>query len=148
MLSKRIMEHGYGRKIYSPDLKTFDLEGSSGVFNTLSSIIVGPVRIVTRVMHNIMILPPNLLQAYTRSLQIVGCIMAIFGVVDLVVFRKWPLLVSQIPVVIVATRVNKQASKASAKTRKKHKVEIHYEEVQTLCESIYDEINGKIGSVK
>lgn len=136
---------GLGDKVYSPDLQTFELEGPSGVFGTLASILVGPIRLLLRVMHNIMILPANLLASYADGLFVVGALMLGAGVFDFIVYHKWPLLVSQIPVMILAIKLKAGASKAVASSLEKTEVEIDVEQVEELCNSITDELDAIVG---
>lgn len=136
---------GLGDKVYSPDLQTFELEGPSGVFGTLASVLVGPIRLLMRVMHNIMILPANLLASYADGLFIVGALMLGAGVFDLLVYGKWPLLVSQIPVMILAVKLKAGASKAVKSSTEKTEVEIDVEKVEELCNSITAELDSIIG---
>ena len=86
-------EYGYGDKVYSSDLQTFSLEGTSGIFGTVASLLVGPIRLLSRVTNNIMVLPANLLESYADGVVVIGAILAALGVVDWLVFDKWQLLI-------------------------------------------------------
>lgn len=136
---------GLGDKVYSPDLQTFELEGPTGIFGTLASIIVGPLRLLMRVTHNIVILPANLLASYADGLLLVGAVLTALGVVDFLVFRKWPLLVSQLPVIILAIKLKAAASKAVLQAEEKHEVEIDTTQVEKLCNTIYGELDEVLG---
>lgn len=138
-------ENKVTRKVYSPDIQPYSFEGSSGLFNTISSIFVGPIRLLMRVPHNIMILPVDLLADYASGLIVTCIVMIALGFVDYVVFHKWPLLVSQLPVLIVATRLRARASRYVGKEEEKREVNIDYEQVQNLCATVYDEIDNAIG---
>ena len=129
-----------GTKVYSPDIKPYSFVGRSGVFGTLLSIIVAPIRIVTRVMHTIFILPANMQEAYADSLMLISLMMAALGVLDLLFYHKWPLLVSQIPAFYYSTRLKKQAKQSTAIASVKREVDIDYDGVEELCESIYDDL--------
>lgn len=139
---------GLGDKVYSPDLQTFELEGPSGVFGTVASVLVGPIRLVMRCAHNIMILPANLLASYAEGLLIVSAIMLTVGVFDFLLLGKWPLLVSQVPLIILAVKLKASASKAVVKAQEKAEVEIDTEKVEELCNTIYDEIDAALGKGK
>lgn len=136
---------GLGDKVYSPDLETFELEGPSGVFGTVASIVVGPVRMIMRVMHNIVILPAELLASYAEGLLIVGCAMMAVGIFDFLVFHKWPILISQIPVIFLSLKLKAKATEAVVKSKEKTEVEIDTEKVEELCSSVYEEIDAALG---
>ena len=138
-------DFGYSRKVYSPDLRTFSLEGKSAIFGTVASIFVGPIRIILRVLHNIMILPANLMKDYANSLFIVGIVFGVIGVVDFILFSKWPLIISQVPVIGLAIILKRTASKSIAISEEKREVEIDMKAVEDLCNTIYSEIDSAIG---
>lgn len=139
------MDEQNGGKVYSPDIQSYSFEGSSGVFGTIASFIVGPIRFVVRVTHNICILPADLLYSYAGGLMLVGGIVCSIGVLDFVVFHKWPLLVSQIPVIILAWWLRKTSSQAVQRSEEKTDVEIDTKQIEDLCSGIYDEINSELG---
>lgn len=130
------------RKVYSPDIQVYSLEGSQGIFRVLASIVVAPIRIVTRVMHNVGILPANLMHQYSIALYVVGGIMAGVGFLDLIFMEKWPLLVSQIPVFYLAYRLNYQAKRAIFASQKKREVDIDTDAVEALVDKVYDELDS------
>lgn len=136
---------GLGNKVYSPDLQTFELEGPTGIFGTLASVVVGPIRLLLRVMHNIVILPAALLESYASGLLIVSVILLVTGIVDIIVFKKWPLLVSQIPAVLLAVRLKQKASRGVQLAKAKVEVEIDDEQINELCNGIYDKLDAAIG---
>ena len=129
-----------GMKVYSPDIKPYSFEGRSGVFGTLLSIIVAPIRITTRVMHISFILPANMQEDYAKALYFLAVAMSVLGVVDLVFYKRWPLLISQIPVVYYATRLRGQAQRSTAIAKSKREVEIDTDVVGDLCNTIYDDL--------
>lgn len=132
------------RKVYSPDITPYSMEGKSGVFGTLISLFVAPIRIVSRVMHNIFVLPANLVKDYANSLLVVGIVLEIIGVIDLLLFQKWPLCVSQVPVIWYALQLKNQAAKSVIVATKKREVDIDTEEVEELCNTIYKELDNII----
>lgn len=134
-----------GQKVYSPDLQLFSLEGKSGVFGTIASFIVGPIRLLSRVAHNVMILPANLLASYAEGLFFCGLVLGVLGVVDYLVYDKWPLIVSQVPVLMLARHFKQRAKRAVVISQTKHEVEIDNEQVSTLCNTIYDELDQIVG---
>ena len=139
------METGVGKKVYSPDVSNYELDGETTVFKTASSLLVGPVRIVSRVMHNIMILPANLLASYAQGLLMVSAVMFLLGVVDYIVFQKWPLLISQVPAMLLALHLSKKAKRAIEVAQDKREVDINDAEVVEMCNGIYDELDAVIG---
>lgn len=128
-------------KVYSPDIKPYSMEGRSGIFGTLLSFVVAPIRLLTRVMHNIFILPANLIEDYANALMLVSSIMLGIGVIDFFFYEKWPLLVSQLPALYYASVLKKQARKSTQIALEKREVDIDTEQVQTLCNTIFDELN-------
>ncbi len=132
-------------KVYSPDITPYSMEGADGVYNTISSILIGPIRLLIRVPHNIMILPANLLDSYATGLLQVGAIMGLLGVIDYIIFHKWPLLVSQIPVLFIAYSMKKKASHAVRKSDELREVDINFQEVKDMCETVYTELDNALG---
>ncbi len=128
------------QKVYSPDIKPYSFEGRSGVFGTLLSFIVAPIRITTRVMHTIFILPANMQETYANGLFWVSAIMLVLGLADLVLYHKWPLVVSQIPCLYYAVKLKGQASLSTQKAQAKREVDINFDEVETLCNTVYDDL--------
>ena len=139
---------GLGDKVYSPDLQTFELEGPSGLFGTVASVLVGPIRLVMRCSHNIMVLPANLLASYAEGLLIVSSLLLVVGIFDFLFLGKWPLLVSQVPLIILAVKLKASASKAVIKAQEKVEVEIDTKKVEELCNTLYDEIDAALGKGK
>lgn len=135
-------------KVYSPDLQTFSLEGRSGIFGTLASLIVGPIRVISRVAHNVMILPADLLASYAEGLLIVGVVLEVIGIADYVFWHKWPLMVSQLPVIASAIHLKAKAKKAIVIAETKHEVEIDLDQVTELCNTIYQELDAIVGKTE
>lgn len=135
-------------KVYSPDLQSFSLEGRSGIFGTLASLIVGPIRVISRVAHNVMILPADLLASYAEGLLITGIIFELLGIVDYIFFDKWPLLVSQVPVIASALHLKAKARRAIVISETKHEVEIDTDQVTELCNTIYGELDAIVGNTE
>lgn len=133
------------RKVYSPDISEYSFEGTEGLFKTVSSIFIGPLRLLMRVMHNIMILPAELLASYSNALLLVSGAMAVLGILDYLVFHKWPLLVSQIPAICIALWFRKKASSAVARSEELREVNINVDEVQEMCNEIYKELDSMLG---
>lgn len=131
-------------KVYSPDIKPYSMEGRSGIFGTLLSFVVAPIRLLTRVMHNIFILPANLIEPYADALLMVSGAMLVIGVLDFFLYQKWPLSVSQLPAIYYASILKKQARKSTQIALEKREVDIDTEQVQTLCNTIFDELNDII----
>lgn len=131
-------------KVYSPDIHPYSFEGRSGVFGTLLSIVVAPIRVITRVVHDIFILPANLLEGYAKSLLLVSAILFAIGLIDFFVYKKWPLVVSQIPAFYYATVLKKQATKSTQLALQKRTVDINTEQVEELCNTVFDELNKVI----
>ena len=134
-----------GSKVYSPDIDNYSMEGSSGIYGTVASIFVGPLRLVHRVTHNIMILPANLQVSYASGLLTLSSIMIVIGIFDLIFMRHWPLLVSQIPVVFVALALRKSARRAVISSSEMREVNINTEQVEQLCDTIYGKLDAIVG---
>lgn len=131
-------------KTYSPEIKSFSLD-DKGAVNLVAALFVSPIRFVVRVMHNICVLPANLLKDYANGLQLVGFVMLAIGVIDFVLYRRWPLLVSQIPVIMLASSLKKKASKAVSIAAKKDSVDIDYSKVEEILNTVYDRVDNAIG---
>lgn len=131
-------------KTYSPEIKSFSLD-DKGAINLVAALFVSPIRFVVRVMHNICVLPANLLKDYANGLQLVGFVMLAIGVIDFVLYRRWPLLVSQIPVIMLASSLKKKASKAVSIAAKKDSVDIDYSKVEEILNTVYDRVDNAIG---
>lgn len=107
------MEEDTGkRKVYSPDITPYSMEGNSGLFGTISSLIVGPIRLVSRVMHNIFVLSADMQKDYAEALIRMSVVFGFIGVCDFFVFHKWPLLIAQIPALILGLRLKNQAQRS------------------------------------
>lgn len=130
-----------GMKVYSPDIKPYSMEGLSGIFGTLLSFIIAPIRITTRVMHMIFILPADLQEEYANALLKTSVVLAVIGVVDLILWKRWPLFVSQIPAIYYAYRLRKQARKSTMVSQEKREVDIDFDQVEELCNTIYDDLD-------
>lgn len=132
-------------KVYSPDIKPFSLEGKSGLFSTIASFLVGPVRLLLRVMHNIMILPADLLSDYANGLILVSGIFGAVGLLDLLIFRRWPLLVSQIVTAALGLYWRQKAEHAVVVAMEKNEVDIDTAQVNDLCNEIIGELDELVG---
>lgn len=124
-------------KVYSPDITPYSFEGKSYFFGTLLSIIVAPIRLLSRVMHNIFILPANLQKGYAQSLIWVSGALIGIGVLDLLIYRKWPLVVSAIPALIYGLRLKRQALDSEVVARELRHIEIDDEQVEEAANSVY-----------
>lgn len=134
------------KKVYSPDVVPYSFEGESYLLGTFMSIVVAPIRIVSRVLHNIVILPGDMQLGYSNSLLIVSSILMVIGLLDAMLVGKWPLFISQIPVLLYAMYLKKQATLSSRKKSVKRDIEINTEVVEEMCNSIYDDINNVLRS--
>lgn len=139
---------GLGDKVYTPDLQTYELEGPTGIFGTVASILVGPLRLVLRVVHNIMILPAHLLRVYAEGLFIASSTFAVIGLLYWIFTGRWFLFVSELPMIGVAFLINKRALNAMQVAEEKRKVEINTKQVEELCNSIYEELDAAQGEEK
>ena len=131
-------------KVYSPDIHAYSMEGRSGIFGTLLSFIVAPFRVITRIMHNIFILPANLLNDYADALMLTSIVLGLIGILDLVIYKKWSLLLSQFPALYYANVVKKQAKKSTQLALEKREVDIDNEQVEALCNTVFQELNEVI----
>lgn len=128
-------------KVYSPDITPYSMEGKSGIFGTLLSIIVAPIRLLSRIMHNVFVLSAEMQGEYASGLFIVGTVMAALGLLDLLIYQKWPLLVSQVPVLYYAVRLKVQAQRSTIVAQEKREVDMQYEKVEELVNTIYNDLN-------
>lgn len=128
-------------KVYSPDITPFGMEGKSGATGILLSFVVAPIRLVSRVIHNICILPANLLEEYANALIFVSGVMLGLGIVSFFVEKKWCLLVSQIPALYIALRLKAQARRSVDIAEEKREVDIDLDLVTENCSAIYNELD-------
>ena len=98
-------------------------------------------RSVSRVMHNIFVMPANIQDEFAEGLFVVALLTSILGVVDLVLYHKWVLLVSQLPLFPVAYYVRKKALTAKEVAKSKRTVEIDYDQVEELVSTVYNDLN-------
>lgn len=132
-------------KVYSPDMQVYEFEGKTGLFGTIASIVVGPVRLIMRVLGNIMVLPTRLMLSYSEGLLIVSGILLFIGAIDIIVYGKWPLLVSQIPALILALRLRAKSILLTKTIDVKPEVQIDTKQVEELCNSAIAEFDAIIG---
>lgn len=132
-------------KVYSPDMQVYEFEGKTGLFGTIASIVVGPVRLIMRVLGNIMVLPTRLMLSYSEGLLIVSGMLLFIGAIDIIVYGKWPLLVSQIPALILALRLRAKSILLTKTIDIKSEVQIDTKQVEDLCNSAIVEFDAIIG---
>lgn len=147
-MSQKVEDNGgsFGDLVYSPDLQTYDLAGSRGLLSTVSSFIIGPIRLVSRVSTNIAILPSSLTKAFGNSLLIVGGCFSLLGLVDLLLFKKWPLLVSQVPVIIYGLQQRRSGESSLKKEKAKREVVVDTEALNDYCNTLETEIHKALGN--
>ena len=147
-MSQRIEDNAgsFGDLVYSPDLQTFDLSGNRGLLSTASSFIVGPIRLVIRVTTNLFMLPSHLVGTYANSLVITSAVFTILGAIDLLMFRKWPLIVSQVIPWVVAFKLKLLARvHKSDDPMPKHNIDIDVNALNNYCNQIEGELNAALG---
>ena len=132
-------------KVYSPDMQVYEFEGKTGLFGTIASIVVGPIRLIMRVLGNIMVLPTRLMLSYSEGLLIVSGILLFIGAIDIIVYGKWPLLVSQIPALILALRLRAKSISLTKTIDVKPEVQIDTKQVEDLCNNAIAELDTIIG---
>lgn len=138
---------GLGRYVYSSDMRTFDLDGNHSIIMSLVSLLISPVRITLRVMHNIMSMPNALKQVYVKEMLRTSLILELIGLVDFIVYKRWVLVVSQIPVILYAYRAKSRISMAVARDEEVTEVEIDTSMVEELCGTVYDDIDKALSSL-
>lgn len=131
-------------KVYSPDVVPYSFEGKRGIIGTVAYTFVAPIRLVSRIMHNIWVMPADIQDEFAEGLFVVAGIVAALGLVDLLVWHKWVLLASQIPLFPYAYFTRKAALEASELAHKKREVDFDYEQIETLVGGVYDELNKVI----
>lgn len=132
------------RKVYSPDIHPYSFEGKGGLLSTISYFIVAPIRLVSRLMHNIFVMPADIQDEFAEGLMVVAAATAVLGLIDLVVFHKWVLLVSQLPLFPIAYKVRKSALEAKKIAQEKPTVDIDTTAVTDLVNTVYDELTKVI----
>ncbi len=129
------------KRVYSPDIQPYSFEGKSYFIGTIVSIVVAPIRIVTRIMHNIIVMPANLQRQYSQGLFIVAGLMTALGIVDFVWRQHWPLLVSQLPLFWVAYHLKRTAVRAEDVAEEQREIDIDHAQVEELINTVYDELD-------
>lgn len=133
-------------KVYSPDIIPYSFEGESYFFGTVLSFLVAPIRIVTRVTHNIFILPAQLQEGYANTLLLISGVLLGIGVVDVIFANKWPLLVSECIVLIYALWLRRNAHNSVKVFGAKREVALDEDAISEVCSEVYDDLNKIIGS--
>lgn len=129
------------RKVYSPDIQPYSFEGKGWVLGTFASIVVAPIRLVSRIMHNIMVMPADLQVEYAQGLLVVAGAVTALGAIDLLFFHKWVMLLSQLPLFPVALKLRASALKASSASKELRHVDVDRKQVEELTETIYDDLD-------
>lgn len=129
------------RKVYSPDIVLYSFDGKGWVLGTITSILIAPFRLVSRVMHNIFVMPADIQDKYAEGLFVVAGLVSLLGFIDFIFFHKWVLLVSQLPLFPLAYKIRKSALKAKSISKKKRVVDVDYDELEKLAEAVYDDLN-------
>lgn len=130
---------------YSPDIDEFSFEGASYFFGLIASIVVAPIRLVMRVMHMIALLPAKLMVVYLRYLIGVSVAMVVVGVVSFIFDGKWIILASQ-AIVLVASLFLSTTLKYDAEDESSvRQLDIDEEEVEAICNGIYEELDNYFG---
>lgn len=132
------------RKVYSPDITPYSFEGRGGLFHTIAYFIVSPFRLISRVMHNIFVMPANIQDEFAEGLLVVAACVSVLGLIDLLVYHKWVLLVSQLPLFPIAIKVRKNALEAKEIASTSRTVDIDTEQVSALVEGVYDELKKSV----
>lgn len=132
-------------KVYSPDIDNYSFEGRSGIFGTISAVFVAPVRLIHRVTHNIVILPASMLGSYANGLLMTSITLFVIGIFDYLFYDKWPLFVSQVPVLVVALYLKKMSNRVSTDVEEKREIYIDNVAVEQLCDTVTERLDKIIG---
>lgn len=133
---------GVSDLVYAPDVMVQELDGKHNLIFSLVSLIISPVRICLRVMHNIAIMPAKLKKEFLNELITIAVVMEIIGLIDFLLNHKWPLAISQIPVLIYAYRARSKVVVAVEKDAEVTEVDIDSEEVEKMCITVYDKLDA------
>ena len=139
-------EDNAAKKVYSPDISTYSFEGNTYFFGTMLSFLVAPIRLISRTMHNIFVLPADLVQGYANSLLIVSLILLAIGGIDYYMYGKWCLGTTQLFMVVYAIWLKRKATRSIEFADSKRQVEIDEEAIEEECNKLLDEINNVLGS--
>lgn len=136
MISENI---GLGDYVYSQDLVTFDIDGNHSLIFTIISVIISPIRLIMRSVHNIVIMPDTLKLHYYEELLKISAILAAIGLIDLVVYHKWVLIISQIPVILYSLKRIPSLKIIEEKEEVElQEIEIDTKKVEVECNKIFD----------
>jgi len=132
-------------KTYSPDIAVYSFEETSAIYKTISSVLIGPLRLVMRVLHNIPLLPPKLFREYVNGLFIVILAFSVVGFIDYVFFNHWPLLVSQAISLVIAWWLKSKCHNGPDAEEEMREVEIDLDQVDKCCNQIYKRLDAIVG---
>lgn len=135
-------KEAHHRKVYSPDIVSYKFEGTEGLAHTIAFALVAPFRIVSRVMHNIFVMPANIQDEFAEGLFVVAIVVGALGVVDLFVYGKWALLISQIPLLPISIVLRRKALLAVEQQAEEPTVDMSgaSEEAKQMAASVYDDL--------
>ncbi len=135
------MDESKSTKVYSPDIRPYSFEGKGGLLSTISYTIVAPIRLVSRIMHNIFVMPANIQDEFAEGLMVVAGCTAVLGLIDLILYGKWLLLVTQLPLFPIAYKIRQRALSSKAAAREKRTVDIDIAQVTKLSNSVFDDLD-------
>lgn len=135
-------------KVYAPDIASYAFDESSAVYKTIVSVLIGPIRLVMRVLHNIPLLPPNLLSEFAGGLVLTSCFLGAIGIFDYAVFHRWPLLFSQTLALLYGLYLKRKVGGIELTEAEMREVKIDYELVTDHCNKIYDDLDKILGSAE
>lgn len=130
--------------VYSTDIQVTDLEGSNALVHSIAAIAFAPIRILLKVLHNIMILPADLMLIYAESLLMISSIMLGIGILNLFFNRSVLLLLCEIPVVLLSLLWKRKASTSVVVSNKRNVISIDTNAIEDVCNSVYDKINNSL----
>lgn len=130
-----------GDFVYSQDLTTTELSLNKAIGHIIASLAIGPIRLITKVASNILLLPYDLLKQYIEhvlfiitSLIFISLIHATFsGRINLLLIT---ILFYPIPLFILYKLTQKKKP-----IYKKKSISVDFQPLEEECNKIYEELD-------
>lgn len=104
-------------------------------------IAVDPLMFIIKMTTHIAIMSAKEREVFLKNMLVTSIIFEVIGVIDLVFYHRWPLVVAQIPVIIYVLRARDKVSIAIERDAVVEQVKIDTEQVEKLGMTIYDDLD-------
>lgn len=104
-------------------------------------IAADPLMFIIKMTTHIAIMSAKEREVFLKNLLITSIIFEVIGVIDLVFYHRWPLVVAQIPIILYVLRARDKVSIAIERDAVVEQVKIDTEQVEKLGMTIYDDLD-------